>query len=239
MAKSKTSSNAFIAARVLVIGTVAVTASWAVWGACAWLRYRRHSGPASAGEADPLLDSFMPEYDVVDRYALRVSAPPDLTFDIAANLDFQRSRIIQGIFRARAVLLRSEPALRPMPRPLIDWAKALGWGVLAQIPHREIIMGAAVRPWESNVIFRPLPPGEFAAFHEPGYTKIAWTLRTGQVEGQTVVRTETRVATTDAFARVKFRRYWAFLSPGILLIRRVALRIVRREAERAATSTSP
>jgi hypothetical protein len=45
-------------------------------------------------------------------------------------------------------------------------------------------------------------------------------------------RTETRVATTDAYARERFRRYWAVFSPGILLIRRASLRLVKADAER-------
>jgi hypothetical protein len=40
------------------------------------------------------------------------------------------------------------------------------------------------------------------------------------------------VSTTDATARRRFRRYWAVMSPGILLIRYEMLRLVRREAER-------
>jgi hypothetical protein len=28
-------------------------------------------------------------------------------------------------------------------------------------------MGAATQPWMADVVFHPLPPGEFAAFHEP------------------------------------------------------------------------
>jgi hypothetical protein len=47
-----------------------------------------------------------------------------------------------------------------------------------------------------------------------------------------VFRTVTRVRTTDPQARRMFRRYWSTFSPGILLIRREALRVVRAEAER-------
>jgi hypothetical protein len=42
------------------------------------------------------------------------------------------------------------------------------------------------------------------------------------------------VATTDPSARAKFRRYWVMVSPGVLLIRREMLRLVKREAERRA-----
>ncbi len=36
------------------------------------------------------------------------------------------------------------------------------------------------------------------------------------------------------YARAKFRRYWAMVSPGVALIRRVMLDPVKREAERRA-----
>jgi hypothetical protein len=93
-------------------------------------------------------------------------------------------------------------------------------------------MGAVTRPWEPNVVFRPLPTSEFADFHEPGYVKIIWTLRVDpNTAMESIARTDTRVTTTDAGARAKFRVYWAFLSPGIVLIRRAALAMVKKEAE--------
>jgi hypothetical protein len=79
----------------------------------------------------------------------------------------------------------------------------------------------------------PLPPHEFASFHEPGYAKIVWTLRADPISAtESVARSETRVATTDAVDRAAFRRYWSFCSPGIELIRWISLGLVRKEAER-------
>jgi hypothetical protein len=84
-------------------------------------------------------------------------------------------------------------------------------------------------------VFRALAPDAFAAFDERDYVKIAWTLRADPLAGdESVARTETRVATTDSSARRKFRRYWSLVSPGIVVIRREALRIVKAEAERVA-----
>jgi hypothetical protein len=112
---------------------------------------------------------------------------------------------------------------------------SLGWGVLADVPEREIVVGAVTKPWEANVTFRALPPDQFAAFDEPGYVKIAWTLRADPVtDTESVFRTETRAIATDAIARAKFRRYWALLSPGIIVIRWALLHPVRKEAERRA-----
>jgi hypothetical protein len=90
-------------------------------------------------------------------------------------------------------------------------------------------------PWEPNVTFRAVPPEEFAGFSEPGYVKIAWTIRADVINAaESVFRTETRAIATDADARKKFRRYWSFFSPGIILIRWAVLAPVKREAERRA-----
>ena len=111
----------------------------------------------------------------------------------------------------------------------------MGWGVLAEVPGREIVVGAVTKPWEPNVVFRALPPEQFASFNEPGFVKIAWTLRADPVDaGSSVFRTETRTMTTDRVARAKFRRYWSFVSPGVVLIRRLSLLPLKREAERRA-----
>lgn len=44
--------------------------------------------------------------------------------------------------------------------------------------------------------------------------------------------TETRVCTTDAAARKRFRNYWSFVAPGVKLIRVAMLQPLGRAAER-------
>lgn len=91
--------------------------------------------------------------------------------------------------------------------------------MLAEVPGREVVVGAITKPWEANVTFRALPPDQFAAFSEPGYVKIVWTLRNEPITAtESVFLAETRATATDASARARFRRYWSFLSPGIILI---------------------
>ena len=86
---------------------------------------------------------------------------------------------------------------------------------------------------------RVAAPAAFRAFLEPGYAKIVWTLRADPVgESESVFRTETRVMTTDPTARTKFRWYWARFSPGIVLIRRLMLGLLKAEAERRAIEES-
>jgi hypothetical protein len=70
--------------------------------------------------------------------------------------------------------------------------------------------------------------------------KIVWTLRADPVgAADSIFRTETRVMTTDPAARTKFRRYWSFLSPGIILIRWISLGPLKAEVERRAREGAP
>lgn len=122
---------------------------------------------------------------------------------------------------------------RDLPRGLVDRMKALGWGVLSETPGQEMVFGAVTQPWMADVAFGALPPDQFASFHQPGFVKIAWTLRVDPLDGgQSLVRTETRAAATDDDSRRRFRRYWMWVSPGVRLIRRLILRMLKREAER-------
>lgn len=113
----------------------------------------------------------------------------------------------------------------------MPFTKSIGWVALAEISDREIVMGSITKPWEANVKFRSLLPDQFAAFREPDFVKIVWTLRTDTVPGGTLFRTDTRAVATDARARRKFRLYWAAFSPGIVLIRLFLLFQIRREAK--------
>ena len=166
---------------------------------------------------------------------MRVPAPAAMTLSAAADTDLQQSTIVRVIFRARELVLGAEPDAETRPKGLLAQMTSLGWRVLAETPGREIVVGAVTQPWLPNVVFRGLAPEEFRAFQEPGYVKIVWTLRADPVgESESMFHTETRVTTTDQTARTKFRWYWARFSPGIVLIRRVMLGLLKTDAERRA-----
>ena len=217
--------------------TAAVAAAAACYTGCvvlAWRLYGRPRLPADA-EADPLLDRFMPTPEVAERHHIRVQAPAGITLAAACEMNLLDSRVTKAIFRAREMILGSTPDMSRRPTALLPLVQSLGWGVLAAVPGREIVMGAVTNPWEPNVTFRALAPEEFASFEAPGYAKIVWTLRADPIgDSDSVFRTETRVTTTDPVSRARFRCYWSFVLPGIVLIRRLSLHPLRREAERRA-----
>ena len=207
-------------------------AAYATYAAATWIRYGRPRPPA-LDESDRLLGRFMPVYDVVDRHHIRVEAPAAVTLDVAKKMELSNSPVVRAIFKGRELLLRSRPDDRPRPKDLLDGMLSLGWTVLAEIPGREIVVGSVTKPWEPDVTFRSIPSADFASFAEPDSVKIVWTLRADPIgDRASVFRTETRALATDAAARLKFRRYWSLLSPGIRLIRRFMLRPLKRTAER-------
>jgi hypothetical protein len=150
--------------------------------------------------------------------SFHVAAPADVTLAAACEADVMQSPLIRAIFRTRELVLGSQPDKAERPRGIVAFTKSIGWGRLADVPGREIVMGAVTQPWNPDVVFRPLTAEAFATFNEPDYVKIVWTLRADPIgHGESVFRHETRVITTDSTARAKFRRYWAIFSPGIKL----------------------
>ena len=226
------------AARILRYAAAAAGAGLAGFGAyaaVAWARYG-HADPRRHPR-DELLDRFLPEPEVDEYHQLKVRAPTAITFAAAKQMDIQASPVVKGIFWLRAIpaLARGEPVRPQGPRGIVAETLGMGWGVLAEVPDREIVIGAYTQPWHQHVTFRPLPPQEFASFREPGYVKIVWRLAAEPAgPGESVFITRTRVAATDPESRKKFRRYWAPMSAGIILIRYAGLPLVRKQAERQA-----
>jgi hypothetical protein len=223
-----------------LVGMGGLTLGYASYVALTWLRYGR-SVTTPTSIASTRLDRFLPLYEVREIHQTHVAAPPDLTFQVARQVDLQDAPLVHAIFALRNLPARlgGEPPVS-FSSGLLPEMRALGWGTLAETPGREVIMGAVTRPWESAPTFQALPPDDFASFNEPGYAKIVWTLTVEPGhEGESVFITETRVQTTDPDSRERFRRYWAMLSPGILIIRWQTLELVRTQAEaktRAAAS---
>jgi hypothetical protein len=89
----------------------------------------------------------------------------------ATEMELVSSALVRGTFKGREWILRSKPEHAVRPRGLVAQTKSLGWGMLAETAGREIVMGCATKPRESNPVFRTLSPEEFARFHKPGYVK--------------------------------------------------------------------
>jgi hypothetical protein len=229
---SKTATRA--AAQYVAGAAALAAASYGAYVGFSWASYAHATRSRNPDEEDSLLDRFMPLYDIVERHHIAVAAPAGVTLAAARDVDLFESCVARANFKGRELAMGA-PESAPPAAGLVETVLSLGWGVLAEVPDREIVIGAFTKPWEANVVFHSLPPDAFAPFATPGYVKIVWTLRADPAgDGDSVLRTETRAIATDVDSRARFRNYWALVSPGIALVRRSSLGPIKREAERRA-----
>jgi hypothetical protein len=183
-----------------------------------------------------LIEQYLPTFDVRDYREVRVVAPAETAYAVLRSLDLQRSWIVQALFAIRSLPSRLRGSTSPPPPSgtFLEQALAVGWVILAEAPGRELVAGAVTHPWRPVVTFQGLPPAEFLSFTTPGFTKIVWAIAARPVTPNvSVLSMETRVLATDPASRRKFRLYWCIVSPGVRLLRRIALNRTRRELERA------
>ena len=185
------------------------------------------------------LEPFIPHPDIRERHATVVRAPASIVFDAAQAFDMQSVPLIRATIRLRQVFLGSTRIER-RPRPFLQEALAMGWGVLASEPGRAVVMGAACQPWLADVQFTSIATTDFAAYREPNRVKIAWTLEVEALATASArLATETRAVATDDEARRRFRRYWRWARFGIVAIRWAMLPAIRRQAERVWQAQAP
>lgn len=186
-----------------------------------------------------LIDTYLPKYDERVRHQTRVAAPTAEAYAALRALDLHKSLVARLLIAIRKLPSRigvreRRPSHVKSPRSLLDSMLDLGWEILEEASDREVVIGTVTQPWRSTVQFRGLTPTEFIAFAEPGFAKIVMNLAAEDCPaGGCTISTETRVLATSPGARRRFRIYWRLVSPGVKMIRRIALTKVRRELIRA------
>src|SRR4026208_946481 len=105
-------------AKWLATGLGLTVAAYAAYVGLAWWRYGTGPTPA-ADEEDPLLDRFLPVYEIVERHQIGVAAPAAVTLDAARDVDLPASPVVRTIIRAREVILGATPVIRRSPRGLL------------------------------------------------------------------------------------------------------------------------
>lgn len=189
-----------------------------------------------------LLDCYLPQYDVTETHAIVVAADTDLTWQAARRCDLSQSAVIRGLLELRSLPNRLQrvfkgqlvEAARP-PLNLDDMERA-GFLLLGERPGDEIVFGSIVQPWKAVTDDGPAPQvgaDQFATFDTPGYVKVAFNIRVKPYGSRrSLITTETRTAATDPASLRRFSRYWLLVGPSSALIRRLALHIVKSDAER-------
>lgn len=198
---------------------------------------------SAPGFAATLLDSVLParESEFGEYHVLEIHAAPEAVMAAVKAVRPSEIAWLRILF-----FLRALPA-RLLTRPW-HWARSSarrhesflamtlesGWVQLAE-DEREIVVASIGQFWKltGSHTVRVASAAEFRAFHVAGYARTAANFRIEPVGPERVrLTTETRIIATDDEARRKFGPYWAVVKPFTALIRRGALRAIRRRAER-------
>jgi hypothetical protein len=180
--------------------------------------------------AKTLLDEVLPEFDYRSRHDRHVLASPDVVASAVERYDVGRdaSPLVRLLFRLRGLKVPSGS--------LRDALTGSGFGVLAERPGEEVVVGTIGRFWalrEQDYLERPRGLEDFHAFSPPGWAKGAMTVRVeARDDGSSTLVTETRVLCVDDHARRRFAPYWAFVRVFSGCIRRDFLGGIARIAER-------
>lgn len=183
--------------------------------------------------ARQLIDEFMPVYDVNEYHETTVRAPIEKVYDALRTADLGGSPVIRLLLRLRALpaILTTGGHKRNLKLNLDAIMKG-GFVLLGENPPNEIALGLIGRFWTLSGSRCRVNADEFAAFDSPGYAKAVWNFSLVEESAEvTRLATETRVCCLDDASRWRFRVYWALIAPFSGLIRREALRMIRRSSE--------
>jgi hypothetical protein len=173
-----------------------------------------------------LLDEFVPAWDVRTIHATEVAAPPEAVYEAVKRLDLGGSPINRVLFLARG--LGSHRSIK------LSDLMARGFVLLGEDPPRELVLGLVARPWTLMGGVRRLDADGFRGFGQPRYARIGWSFDVRPSGRTSRLLTETRIRCTDAASRRKFRWYWRLIGPFSGVVRREALLLIKRDAERGS-----
>ena len=189
-----------------------------------------------------LIDSYMSNFDAVERHRVAISAPPTDVYTALERIDLRSLPAVRLLLGLRALpSLLLEPSSRErlgMPMRIGDLTR-YGFVSLAEDPPDEVVLGVTGRFWRPIGNIVSSRPEQYRDPVARGYTRAVWNFAVAPTREGSVLSTETRIACGGASARIKFRCYWALVRPFSGLIRHSILRAVQAECSRPATTGAP
>jgi hypothetical protein len=170
----------------------------------------------------PLIDDWLPDFDVNERHDVAVPVGPERALELALGAPAAPDAVVRALLAGRGMIARDET--------IENFFLAHRFVVLAQTPT-EWVVGAVAAVWRPRGGLVPLRDGEaWRAAVVPGTIKAAADLRAVPIPGGSRLSTETRVQAMDERARRAFRLYWLAIGPFSALIRRRWLRAIQASA---------
>jgi hypothetical protein len=179
-----------------------------------------------------LLEPFLPEPRLIEIDHVDVAVPPAAAYAAFRHLDLGRSPLVRGLFWLRTLPDRLSGEAHGGVDLRLDAIAGQGSGfrLLHDEPDVGFAVGAIGRVWELEIPFADVAPADFAAFREPGWAKVAWSLRAaprGPSGARIVV--EVRVGATDEESWQHTRRYFRLIGPFSRFIRHHLLSLISKD----------
>ncbi|WP_437627408.1 hypothetical protein [Sorangium sp. So ce1151] len=198
-------------------------------------------GQQRSAAGPTLLESFLPEADIVLNHEIVVMATPEVTYAALRRVDFAKSRslLLRAVLALRVADVRRARrrlGLAPLPAPArvsLQNVQDYGQIKLAEKEGSEIAVGEIARPMSTESMFAGRTAAEFKAFDCPGHIKVASSfVVTPYGQRRTLLSYEVRIRATDTRTRRQLFLWDALTAPLMKLVTSRMLRHVARVAER-------
>ena len=180
-----------------------------------------------------LIDSFAPNPDASETHSVSITASRGVVYQALWKADLGGSLVIKVLLGLRSLPEIALHPRRPWRRDRKITLQTLidaGFGMLAEEPEQEIVLGVTGKFWRPTGNLAPFKREDFDRPVPAGLARAVWNFSVKEDEpGRTILSTETRIVCGDDESRRKFRVYWFFVRPFSGLIRRLMLRAVGRQ----------
>lgn len=179
------------------------------------------------------IDRLIPTPGLVEIDAVDVAGPPARAWELVRHGDLGESPLVSALFTVRTLADRIAGKREKNELRIDDLRSTTdrpGFQVLHDDGKSELVVGAIGKVWHLQIPFVHVADADaFRAFSEPGYVKVAWTIRVApRGEEDARITFELRVDATDADSWAKFKRYFTVIGVGSHFIRRSLLRSFAR-----------
>ena len=181
-----------------------------------------------------LIDSFAPKPDAVEIHSIVINASRASVYRVLKTADLGNSIIITSLLALRSIPgYIAHPCAMPQNREItVQTLMNSGFGLLAEQPGEEIVLGITGRFWRPAGNVSPFNRADFDRPVSAGFARGVWNFSVSEPNpGQTLLTTETRVTCGDPASRRKFLAYWLVVRPFSGLIRLIMLKSVRKVVE--------
>lgn len=177
-----------------------------------------------------LLEALSPTPRKLELDHVDLALPVERAWELVRHGDLGRSPLVRALFLLRTLPSRAaHEAVTLTIDGLTSRPEHPGFQILGEAPF-EVVVGAIGKVWQPDIPFVHVPDGAaFAAFSEPDYVKVCWSLRVEPRGQDARVLFELRVDATDEAAWKKFQRYFLLIGPGSHFIRRSILSALAHE----------